>query len=125
MDVDTDIDDFEKVSGQLDGLYQEMSVLVKKSPNDGVNTFKIGLINSTLRGANVLLGDKYRPFSDFSEFSSDALPTNSDVALIVAQYIECMEKLRADNVYQKMGSWYWRVEGRVVRTMAPRKLRKK
>ncbi|MFC6185290.1 hypothetical protein [Pseudoxanthomonas japonensis] len=123
--MNMDVDEFEKVSGQLDGVYQEISVLVKKSPNDAVNSFKIGLINSTIRRANDLLEDKYRPFQEFSEFSSDDLPTNSDVALIVSQYIECMEKLRADNIYQEMGNWYWRVEGRSIRTLAPRKLRRK
>jgi hypothetical protein len=47
-----DIDTFEKLKAQLDGLYQEMSVLAKKSPNDAVNAFKIKLVNATLERCN-------------------------------------------------------------------------
>ena len=40
MTVD-DIDKFEKVQGQLESLLSEIAVLAKKSPNDGVNKFKL------------------------------------------------------------------------------------
>lgn len=121
-----DVDFFEKITAQMDGLYQEMALLAKKSPNDAVNAFKIKLINSTLVQANQFLGEGYRPFKDFDCFATDDLPTNSDVAVIVSQYIECAEKLRADNVYNDMGKWYWRVsDGRKIRTSQPKKITKK
>ncbi len=75
-----------------------MSTLARKSPNDAVNAFKIGLVNSTLRQCNALFGKKYLPFEDFAEFSQDELPSNSDVAFVVSQYKECAERLRADNI---------------------------
>ncbi|MEH2124811.1 hypothetical protein [Nostoc sp.] len=36
-----DVDEFEKLSGQLQGIYEEISVLSKKSPNNAVNKFKL------------------------------------------------------------------------------------
>ncbi|MEI9476589.1 MAG: hypothetical protein WCO26_08445 [Deltaproteobacteria bacterium] len=54
-----DIDRFEKTLTQLEALHSEVSVLSKKSPNDGLNEFKLGLVNSVLQEANSLLGDTY------------------------------------------------------------------
>ncbi len=103
-----DVDTFEKLKGQLDGLYQEMSVLSKKSPNDAVNKFKIQLINLTLADCNRLLGKTYLPFPSFTEFSSDDLPSNSDVSFILAQYLECAEKFRADHIVNvRYHEWFW------------------
>lgn len=127
-------DAFEKLVGQLQSVYDELSVLSKKSPNDGVNKFKLGFLNALLSGANGLLNDQYRPFADFTQFDVDAVPQNSDVVFILAQYLQCFEKLRADNVVILNGAWYWRVDagpgekgdedGKVlVRTTRPLRLR--
>ena len=40
----SEIDLFEKLKAQLDGIYQELSLLAKRSPNDGVNPFKLKFI---------------------------------------------------------------------------------
>ena len=122
-----DVHSFEKLAVQLGSLYQEMSTLTKKSPNDGVNPFKLQLINKTLEKCNEFLGMDYRPFAEFEVFLSDDMPSNSDVTLILSQYIECAEKLRADNIYQD-AYWYWNIEdvdpedkeGRI-RTTPPKK----
>lgn len=120
----SDIDAFEKLQGQLDGLYAEMSAIAKKSPNSPTNPFKIKLINLTLDEANKLLGKKYQPFAEFEKFDLDDLPSASDVTFIVSQYIECAEKFRADNIFREGSWWYWRPEepGEPVRTSMPRKL---
>ena len=39
---------FEKINAQLVALHEEISALSKKSPNDGVNKFKLKLINNML-----------------------------------------------------------------------------
>lgn len=40
------------------------------------------------------------------------MPQNSDVVLILSQYLQCFEKLRADNVRQDFsGNWEWCVKG--------------
>lgn len=107
----SDVDRFEKLAGQLLGLYEEMSLLSKKSPNDAVNKFKLKFINRQLSDSNTFLSERYRPFDDFDVFSEDDIPQNSDVVFILSQYLQCIEKLRADNVVIRIGTWYWQVEG--------------
>jgi len=118
-----DIDRFEKTVAQLEALHSEVSVLSKKSPNDGLNEFKLRLVNSVLQDANSLLGDTYKPFPDFLEFDRDTVPSNSDVTFILAQYINCMEKLRSDNIIYNV-YWQWCVDDAdtPIRTFPPKKL---
>ncbi len=118
------IDLFEKMYAQLEALHDELSQLMKKSPDGAINQFKLKFINSILTTANTLLGEKYKPFPDFQVFEEDALPTNSDAALVVAQYISCAEKVRSDNIYIDMGRWVWRVENskEPMPTTPPKKL---
>jgi len=122
-----DVDRFEKVNAQVQGIHDEVGALAKKSPNDGVNKFKLALINSVVAEANDVLGETYRPFDTFESFDENELPSNSDVTFILAQYLNCLEKLRADNISQgTMGRWEWNVksESRIY-TAAPKKLREK
>jgi len=128
-----DVDIFDKLCGQVIGVYDEISLLSKKSPNDAVNKFKLSFINGLISQANDFLDDKYKPFADFSVFDEDTIPQNSDVVFILAQYLQCFEKLRADNLVQRSGTWSWRVlgdEGDVtdergyilIRTVKPKRL---
>lgn len=106
-----DVNRFEKLVGQLTGLYDEMSLLSKKNPSDAVNKFKLKFINQQICECKAILSARYRPFNDFDQFSEDDVPQNSDVVFIVAQYLQCLERLRADNVIQRNGTWHWRVQG--------------
>jgi hypothetical protein len=120
-----DVDTFEKLTAQLQSLHSEMSMLSKKSPNDAVNAFKLKFVNATLVQANAFLGPKRRPFADFESFSTEELPSNSDVTFIVSQYIECAEKFRADNIFRWQGHWFWKIgDGSepTIRTAPPKKL---
>ncbi|MEH2533909.1 hypothetical protein V1277_006795 [Bradyrhizobium sp. AZCC 1588] len=120
-----DVDTFEKLKGQLDSLYEEISTLAKKAPNDAVNSFKIKFVNAVLAQCNTFFGQKYKPFSDFDVFETDELPTNSDVTFILSQYIECAEKFRADNIeYDEFEKWCWKVDNAQfqIKTSPPRKL---
>jgi len=109
--TEKEIDEFEKVEGQLMGLHQEVQNLAKKSPDDGVNKFKLGHINSVLGAANKLMKPVQRPFSDFEQFNVDDVPTNSDVLLILRQYANCFEEVRSANISQFGGAWYWLING--------------
>lgn len=104
-----ELDRFEKLVGQVQSTYDELSVLSKKSPNDSLSEFKLAFVNRLLQESNNFLGDHYRPFEEFDEFEADSLPFNSDVVFIMSQYLQCFEKFRADNVVWKRGSWYWRL----------------
>ena len=65
------VDIFEKLSGQLLSIYEEISLLSKKNPNDAVNKFKLKFINKLLLQSNDYLTDKYRPFDEFESFDED------------------------------------------------------
>ncbi|MDX3774015.1 hypothetical protein QE250_07820 [Chromatiaceae bacterium AAb-1] len=129
-----DVDIFEKLSGQLLSVYEEISLLSKKSPNDAVNKFKLKFVNRLIGASNEYLSEKYRPFDDFEVFDEDDVPQNSDVVFILSQYIQCFEKLRSDNVVVGVGGWYWYVEGEdgdstdehgmiKIKTVKPKKLK--
>lgn len=121
-----DVERFEKVNGQLEGIYEEITSLSKKSPNDGVNKFKLRFINRILAEANSILDDKHKPFNDFLSFDEDALPSNSDVVFILAQYLSGMENKRTENIKQQPLSllWYWIIDGAISpeKTAPPKKL---
>lgn len=118
---------FDKVAVQLDSFYTETSVLVKKDPKTEMNIFKLKLINKVLVKANEILGPM-KPFDDFSEFDLEDIPNNGDVAMILGQYISCLEELRKNNVHISSGRWYWNVDGdensQEIRTYIPEKYKK-
>jgi hypothetical protein len=101
----------EKLITQLTGMHAEITQLVKKSPNDGLNKFKLSLVNKVLADASSILVGKYVPFDGFSEFDVDDLPTNSDVALVLSQYIDQAERYRSANVTLADYSWWYWVNG--------------
>lgn len=122
-----EVDQFEKVQAQLESLHFEISALSKKSQNDSLNKFKLKFVNDILEKANAILGSTYLPFTNFSMFDDSELPTNSDVAMMLSQYLSCFEKLRADNVYQNLGQWYWLIDAEksLVKTIMPKKIKEK
>lgn len=118
-----EIESFEKVFTQLLSFHQETAILVKKDPDGVMNKFKFNLINKVLAKANEIVDDT-RPFEDFEGFDLEGdLPFNSDVAMILGQYLNCMELIRKDNVHMWNGRWYWNVDGDVnkdtIRTTDP------
>jgi hypothetical protein len=123
----TDVELFERLHAQIEGLHSEMAGLVRKSPNDRLNKFKLGLVNQVLRRANELLGVSYLPFADFTEFPDEDLPSNSDVMLILNQYLAACETFRTDHIVMDTGRWVWLIDGAASekRTAMPNKLAKK
>ncbi|MCU9850554.1 hypothetical protein OEZ60_21500 [Defluviimonas sp. WL0024] len=126
MKAREDVEKLEKLTGQLNSLHAEVAALAKKSPNDGVNAFKLKLINKVLELGNQILGEKYRPFPDFEAFESDDLPSTSDVTMVLGQYIEEAERFRSDNVVYE-GGWHYQVNGSAsnVRAAPPSKIGRK
>lgn len=116
---------FEKLDSQFEALYKEAGDVAKKKPDAPINKFKLGIINGLLIAATKVLGAKYEPLPGFSRFDDEDLPTASDVVMVCAQYISCLEKFRADHIHQSAGHWVWRIEGEQVpsiRTRAPKKI---
>lgn len=122
-----EVEKLEKISGQMDGLHKEVSALTRKSPNDGVNKFKLKFINAAIAEANSALGNEYKPFKEFEQFDSDDLPSNSDVTFILGQYIEELERKRADNLKRHSIGWIYNLSDseEIIRTAPPKKINEK
>ena len=58
-----------------------------------------------------MLGKDFLPIRGFTQFSDEELPSNSDVSMVLSQYLEAMEVLRCRNIVRgSLGRWYWDVE---------------
>ncbi|SRR5216684_1772518 len=112
MKTNGEVEALERLIGQLSGLHAEISQLAKKSPNDALNAFKLRLVNKVIAAGNAVLPKGYRPFKDFEQFDSDDMPTNSDVTMILTQYMEQSERYRSDNVMYENYKWVYKVNGR-------------
>ena len=72
------------------GLYDEMKDFAKKSANETLNEFKIKSLNRVLSPLKELMKDQPTAlFLDVLDESS--LPTNSDVVIILSQYLIAMQ----------------------------------
>ena len=106
-----DVELFEKVQSQIDELCKEVGVLSKKHSDGPINKFKLKFINEKLKEANTLLQGFHKPFFDFEVFDDAELPTNSDVVLILSQYLDCLEGFRSANITAESIFWYWKTDG--------------
>ncbi len=105
-----DVELYNRVFTQISGLYKEIGLLSKKSPNDAVNAFKLRFINKNLEDSNYLLGDD-KPYKDFDYFGEDTFPTTSDVVMMLDQYISALRRLKTCNtVSKKIQSSDWGIE---------------
>jgi hypothetical protein len=105
-----DVEYFDMLKSQLEGLHAEISFLSNKSPDFGLGAFKLKLVNQILVFANEFLGEKYKPFKDFNLFEELESPSYSDVALLLTQYLKCFEIFRINNIRQDVihpYHWYW------------------
>ena len=123
-----DVDFFEKVKAQLHQLHNEVSVLSKSKPDNPINKFKLSFINEKLGQANTILTGDFKPFKDFALFNVDELPSNSDIVMVLSQYLDCLEAWRSANIQYNMVEfkWRWKIEGKEeIETEEPSRYRKK
>ena len=86
-----DVNQFLMLRELAEGLYNEMKDLTKKSPNETLNAFKIKSLNRVLSPIKEIL--KNQPTALFLDVLDETdLPTNSDVVIILSQYITSMNK---------------------------------
>jgi len=107
-----DVDSFIKLLMQAEKILQDFLELSKKKPNDAVNKFKLRLVNTILQQANGFLGEGYKPFESFETFDEDQVPSNSDVVLILSQYLGCLKKYGRDNTHYQDYNHYWIINGK-------------
>lgn len=111
LKTEDDVRDLEKLIVQLQGLHIEITILAKKAPNDGLNLFKLKLVNNILAKGNSILTGHYKPLESFTTFDESALPTNSDVTMVLALYIEQAERFRSNNMVYSHYKWKYLVNG--------------
>lgn len=121
-----DVNFFEKVRAQLNQLQTEVSALSKSKPDNPINKFKLNFINEKLAEANTILTGEFKPFKDFDLFDVDELPTNSDVVMILSQYLDCLEAWRCAHIeYSEMKyDWLWKTSDGQIKTNPPTRYRK-
>jgi hypothetical protein len=105
------VETFKRTLPQIEGLLEDINELSKKKPDGKLNEFKLKFINEKLRIANGLLTNEHTPLEGFSEFSSEDLPSNSDVVLVLSQYITALKRWQSLNSHAVGFERYWNVKG--------------
>jgi hypothetical protein len=101
---------YDRLTPQLAALRSEMALLSKGKPDNPLNKFKLLYVNQLLADANTLLTDAQAPLRGFKQFDEAAMPSNSDVVLVLSQYLTALESWRSANVKSIGYSWYWDTE---------------
>ncbi len=117
--TNTDVELFEQVRSHLDALASEIGLLAKKSADAPLNKFKVQIVNERLRVANRILMGAHKPFNDFLEFDESALPSASDVVVVLSQYLSSLEGWRSANVIKHSYSWFWNTKELDLRAAMP------
>lgn len=89
-----EIEIYEKLHVQIRGVYSELGILSKKSPDGSISKLKLKFVNQLIDASNLLLRMKYKPFDEFKLFDADDVPSDGDVVLVLLQYIKCLEMYR-------------------------------
>lgn len=120
MNSKIEIDKFVKLIVQIEKILAEFVELSKKKPDNALNTFKLQLVNTVLGTANEILDKGNKPFPDFEEFGDESIPSNSDVVMILSQYVACLNKFRRENTKRNDdGDWVWVIKGKLSKVDAP------
>lgn len=91
LPTNADVNQFLMLRELVTGLYEEMKDLTKKSSKETLNEFKIKSLNRVLKPLRELLKDQ--PTAMFLDLlEDDSLPTNSDVVIVLSQYLSAMKK---------------------------------
>lgn len=91
LPTNAEVNQFLMLRESVTGLYEEMKDLTKKSSKETLNEFKIKSLNRVLKPLRELLKDQ--PTAMFLDLlEDDSLPTNSDVVIVLSQYLSAMKK---------------------------------
>ena len=96
------VDQYELLNPLLTGIYKEMQELSKKKPDSPLNAFKVKAINRILEPIKEMLKmENTHAFLDKrtnkeeckykNVMDDDEMPTNSDVVLVLNQYMNAMK----------------------------------
>ena len=119
-----EVESFEKIEAQLRKMYEEISMLSKKKQDDAINEFKLEIINKIIEECNKILKND-KPFEDFEKFNEALIPSNSDIVVILSQYIGCFEKVRSENTVENMvNEFFWLIDNKQssIRSSPPKQI---
>lgn len=110
----SDVDFFERLQSQIQKLHSEMSILAKGKPDNPINKFKLKIVNEKVQDANTILTDTFKPLAGFELFDETELPTNSDVVIVLSQYLQGLESWRSAHTIHDVTDfrYQWKVDGR-------------
>jgi len=118
-----DVEVYFKIKIQTEQLLNDVSELSKKHPDGAISKFKLKFVNEKLYEANKFLLPPYKPIEDFEVFDDSTLPSNSDVLMVLAQYLKCLELWRSSKlkrVKDTYGShWEWKLDDDSISTTKP------
>ena len=105
----SDVERFLRLRTQMSDLLGKMTALSGKNPDLVINKFKLSMINEQLAIANEILGSDGKPIKGFEVFDESSLATNSDVVVVLSQYLACLEIWRSAHVSvnEDENEWYW------------------
>ena len=97
---------YEVTMPMLQAMYSEFKEFSKKKPEDAVSKAKIKVVNRLLAKCREVLESEIS--IDYLDlFDEDDVPQNSDVVLMLSQYVAAMEQFRS-KYYRWTGmDWEW------------------
>lgn len=105
-----DVNQYELLNPLIHGIYNEFQDLSKKKPEAALNTYKVKVVNRVLEPIKELLAnEEVIHFLDILDI--DDLPTNSDVILILNQYLKAL-KMFYNKYYENSpeGRYTWAIK---------------
>jgi hypothetical protein len=112
MKTTSELDAFIKLLLQFSKLVDVFGQISQTVPNDTINELKIEVVNDLLAQANGSVSRNNKPFTQFQQFSDGPLPSNSDVYLILSQYLACLKKYAHDQIRLQDSKAYWVINNR-------------
>lgn len=108
--TETDVAKFIMIYPMIVSTRNEMRTLSSKKQDGVLNNLKVKMINKLIDSARELLVKE--PTLDYLEqLDEDMLPQNSDVVLILCQYIEALDQYKSKNqVVVSFGNYKWRTQ---------------
>lgn len=97
------INNYLTLQPQIKSIFLEMKDLSTKKPEITVNKFKMTIINSLISAVREILKTE-EEFKYLNNFSDDDLPQNSDVVLLLAQYMSALNQFESTYFFSDSNS---------------------
>lgn len=105
-----EVEQYKLLEPLINGVYEEFKELSKKKPEAGLNMYKVKVINRILESIKGLLKDE-EVIQFLDVLNQDDLPTNSDVILILNQYLKALNMFYSKYYRSDLGKRYeWAVK---------------